>query len=127
MSNKQISASLLIIDGVPVKHFINDENNNKTNALLQYLLDINGGKIMLKNDYYGKCEIATVADCWDWGSYHGGVFSFIDDVYDVSGKCFNPIVLSSQWYPYNYPEYKNAINKYCDENSLTRPDDMWND
>lgn len=125
MANKQVSASMLIIDGVPVKHLV-VENIGSVSDHLPHLLAISGGKIVLKNDYYGECTMTTVEECLEWGSYHSGAFSFIDMVYDANGKHFYPIILSSQWYAYNYPEYKDAINKYCDENGLTRPDDMKN-
>lgn len=125
MSDKITEAGILVIDGHPIAHAPSEYGYAET--LMARLIEECGGKISVDPGVsgYESGDITDVSEAFSWCDYHAGHYSFIGDVYDANENKVYPYILGSQWYAYEFPEHKEEIDRYCVENGLTRPDNMY--
>ena len=123
MANSETkSVFILMIDGVPVEHA--PAGNSAAKTLMRSLLERAGGFITCDpGGGWGETKIDDVAEALSWTDLHAGSYQFIGEVRNAGGAIIEPSILISQWYAYEFPESKGAIEEYCRANGLAAPDE----
>lgn len=115
--------AILIIDGCPIAHVPSELGCFE--KLMARLIDECGGRISVDaGGGYESGYISDASEALSWCDLHAGNYSFIGTVYDANGNEIEPYIIESQWYAYEFPEYEDAIDRYCVENRLVRPSEM---
>lgn len=129
MANKQ-EAAILLINDVPVAYTLRRgaDAGEPIMRMFDELIRIAGGKLVCRNHMFGKETgeeevFCSSEDCYGYISDHEGLYGLYGHLYDTNGRLIKADILYPQSYAELYPEFKDAVEKYCIENNLVRPND----